>query len=137
MVGRRLEKHVPKALLYGRRTHCPFRAGLVRIRLGPRYEWGPRRFHGETINYLEASGLGVGLDAGFASEVLAPSDPPDVNLEAGAASPAIFFFLSFDPLKSVSYQPPPLSLNPAADINLLRARSPQDGHCFKGSSDSR
>ena len=46
--------------------------------------------------------------------------------------------LRFPPdLKSVSYQPPPLSLNPAADICLVSAGLPQAGQSVAGGSDIR
>jgi len=39
------------------------------------------------------------------------------------------------PLKSVAYQPEPLSWKPAAVSCLLNVSWPQEGHCVKGSSE--
>lgn len=57
------------------------------------------------------------------SEPDAFPSPEEEDEEAGEASdlsPAMFFFLS-PLLKSVSYQPPPLSRKPAAETSLLNS----------------
>lgn len=62
-------------------------------------------------------------------------DPPDDELLESDPEVSLFarFFL-FPDLKSVSYQPPPLRRNPAAETNLVRAIFPHSGHFLSGFS---
>src|SRR5579863_9488808 len=74
---------------------------------------------------------------------LAPSlAPSPASLVASAASlgasasgrSARLRLLSLSPLKSVSYQPPPLRRNTGADIRRCSCDLPQWGHFFSGGS---
>lgn len=59
--------------------------------------------------------------------------PPEGNGELGQlASPATFFLAPL--LKSVSYQPPPFNLNPAAEIFFINSGLLQAGQIIKGSA---
>ena len=59
-------------------------------------------------------------------------EAPFEELDLEDSSPITFFFLPL--LKSVSYQPLPLSRNPAADMSFLSALSLQEGHSNNGAS---
>src|SRR4030095_1703928 len=65
------------------------------------------------------SGLASGLASLFASSFSAPCR---------------FRLFSLSDLKSVSYQPEPLSRNTGADMSLRRPFLPQRGHFFRGLS---
>lgn len=79
-----------------------------------------------------------------ADVVVAPSDDDEaVDLLASAAgadgassfSPTRLRLFSLSDLKSVSYQPEPLSRNTGAEISLTSAFAPQDGHFVSGGSE--
>jgi hypothetical protein len=67
------------------------------------------------------------------------AQPPDPQAwlppESVVASDAFFRFFPPPPLKSVSYQPLPVSLKPAAETILLRVVPPQAGQSTGGESD--
>jgi hypothetical protein len=60
------------------------------------------------------------------------SEEPDPSEAPEVSDPKTFRFLPF--LKSVSYQPPPLSRNPAAEIFFTSVGSLQAGQISRGSS---
>ncbi len=76
------------------------------------------------------------LEESLEDEPLAEEPPEEEPLEEepledesdddGVSDPATFFL--FPDLKSVSYQPPPLSLNPAAEIFFRKLSSLHSGH---------
>src|SRR5579863_952316 len=100
-----------------------------------------------------SAGLSAGLSLGAAASPLASEDLPSEALSslpllsapAGASLAASLGasasgrsarlrLLSLSPLKSVSYQPPPLRRNTGADIRRCSCDLPQWGHFFSGRS---
>jgi hypothetical protein len=107
----------------------------------------PAGFFGDSAG----AALSVALSAAFSAGFAASFAPASVTLAASAAlastaadlssfgasasgRSARFFLLSWPPLKSVSYQPPPFRRNTGADINRVSCGLPHSGHFFKGES---
>src|ERR1700722_14419426 len=85
-----------------------------------------------------ALGAAASLPLSWApSLALSPASlaPSAASLGASASGrSARLRLLSWSPLKSVSYQPPPLSRNTGADIKRCRWDLPHCGHFFRGRS---
>jgi len=67
----------------------------------------------------------------------AAAEPPSAGLasEAGAESPSPDLATFLSPRKSVTYQPEPLSWNPAAVTCLTNVAAPHAGQTFSGGSE--
>src|SRR6185369_3166729 len=65
---------------------------------------------------------------------LSPDSPLDSRLESPLAVSTRLRFLSPSPLKYVSYQPPPFSLNTGAEIRRRSVSLPHSGHLRSGES---
>ena len=94
-----------------------------------------------------AAGLSALLSAGFFASLAEASSAlfAGASLLPESADAAVSFdsapevstrlrFFSASPLKSVSYQPPPLSRNTGADIKRRSASLPHSGHLRSGES---
>jgi hypothetical protein len=75
-----------------------------------------------------ASALVVAAGAAFESPEAVAGDSPPADVAAGAGALP-------EPLKSVAYQPEPLSWNPAAVNCFLKVGFPQLGQSCKGASE--
>src|SRR5271170_194631 len=84
-----------------------------------------------------AAGLAAAAGGGVAESVLAAAAVSVAAAGLASSRSALGARLrlpSLSDLKSVSYQPEPLSLNTGAEINRLSRERPQEGHFLSGPS---
>jgi hypothetical protein len=124
--------------------YCACRASCLRFRCK---NSNLRCFPHAIPQVVPALGGGAGAGAGAAAglgllSVLAGASAAALLLPLAAELPAAlselstkFRFLSFSPLKSVSYQPPPFSLKEAAVMRRPTCDTPQEGQASGSGSD--